>query len=541
MILRFLCVALVSSAVFGQATVAFEASVIHASAKTRFAFMRGPTAHGDRYEIHSADMVDLINAAYGVTDERVLGGPAWLETDRFDIIAKMPENSTPEAQKAMLQALLADRFKLVIHKDTKPIPAFALTAGKHPALKKSEGDGEGACKFVMPPPPPPRAPGDAPFLPTFTYECRNMTMKAFADGLINMNTFQYLNQQAVVDQTELEGAWDFTFKYTPRGGPVAASDVVTLFDAFEKQLGLKLVQARIPMQVIVVDSANEKPTDNAPGIGATIKEKPLPTEFEVAEVKPSDPENKRTMFQIQRGGRVNMTGVTLKLIIEQAWNLSDDMLLGAPKWLDTDRFEIIAKVPAEESNGDVDIDTIWQMLRGLLKERFHLAVHFEEKPVASYTLVSTGKPKMKKADPTGRTKFYEGPAPDGKDPRVANPILSRLVTCQNMTMAQLAERLQDLAPGYIHTPVLDATGIEGAYDFTLSFSPAGALGGGRGGGGRGGDGPPPAASATDASDPSGGITLLEAVEKQLGLKLELQKRPVQVLVIDHVDQKPTDN
>jgi uncharacterized protein (TIGR03435 family) len=148
---------------------------------------------------------------------------------------------------------------------------------------------------------------------------------------------------------------------------------------------------------------------------------------------------------------------------------------------------------------------------------------------------------MQKADPASRTRFKEGPATDnGKDPRVKNPILGRLVTVQNMTMAQFAAKLQQIAPGYIHSPVLDATGLEGSWNFTLSFSPAGAVQGG--GGGRGGDSPPPApAGLTEASDPSGAITLFEAINKQLGLKLELQKRPVQVLVIDHVEPKPTEN
>jgi uncharacterized protein (TIGR03435 family) len=100
-----------------------------------------------------------------------------------------------------------------------------------------------------------------------------------------------------------------------------------------------------------------------------------------------------------------------------------------------------------------------------------------------------------------------------------------------MTMAQFAEKLQSIAPGYIHSPVLDATGLDGAWDFTLSFSPAGMA---QGGGGRGGD----SGAATEASDPSTGLTLLEAVEKQIGLKLELRKRPIPVLVIDHAEQNP---
>jgi uncharacterized protein (TIGR03435 family) len=234
--------------------------------------------------------------------------------------------------------------------------------------------------------------------------------------------------------------------------------------------------------------------------------------------------------------------VTLKLVIEQAWNITDDMLVGAPKWLDTDRFDIVAKAPAlgPASGQNLDVDTLLLMLRSLVVERFKLAVHNEVRPVNAYTLMAV-KPKMKPADPTSRTRFHEGTAREGdKDPRNVNPALSRLVSVQNMTMAQFAEQLQRIAPGYIHSPVLDATGLDGSYDFTLNFSPIGLMQN-VGGGGRGADGSPSPPATTVASDPTGGITLFEAIEKQLGLKLELQKRPAQVLVIDHIEQKPIDN
>ncbi|MGD0869320.1 MAG: TIGR03435 family protein [Bryobacteraceae bacterium] len=147
------------------------------------------------------------------------------------------------------------------------------------------------------------------------------------------------------------------------------------------------------------------------------------------------------------------------------------------------------------------------------------------------------KPKMKPAEPNGRIKCEEGPGADQKDVRDAHPILGRLLNCQNMTMARFADMLQGLAPGYIHAPVLDATGLEGSWDFTLSFSTAGQL---QGGGGRAGA-TPSTDSANAASDPNGALSLPDAVAKQLGLKLEQTKRPVKVLVIDHVEEKPADN
>jgi uncharacterized protein (TIGR03435 family) len=216
------------------------------------------------------------------------------------------------------------------------------------------------------------------------------------------------------------------------------------------------------------------------------------------------------------------------------------LIAEGPKALDS-RYDIIAKVSSGPASAQqIDFDTVRLMLRALLVDRFKLKTHTEDRPVSAYTLLAA-KPKLTKADPSNRTGCKEGPAPAAKDPRNANPVLSRLVSCQNMTMAQFADRLQGLASGYIHAPVADDTKIDGAWDFSFNFSPIGALQGG--GGDRGGDAGPSAGAggALAASEPSGALSLLDALPKQLGLKLELQKRPMPVFVIDHVEEKPTDN
>jgi len=105
-----------------------------------------------------------------------------------------------------------------------------------------------------------------------------------------------------------------------------------------------------------------------------------------------------------------------------------------------------------------------------------------------------------------------------------------------MTMTQFAEDLRRIAGGYVRVPVEDKTGLEGAYDFTLTFSPIGLLNAGRG---RGGDGGPGAGG--DVADPSGALSLPDAISRQLGLKLETRKRPMPVLIIDSMQEKPTDN
>jgi uncharacterized protein (TIGR03435 family) len=548
--------ALLSLAALGQppATLSFEAADVHLSPKptNQNNGMRGPYTGGSVYALRGATMVDLIAKAFGVDNDKVFGGPNWLEYDRFDLRAKFPGKETPaktapEAAKSMLQTLLADRFKLVVKREERPMPVYILkVASGKPKLKESDGSDSG-CKLNIEG--LPNQPG-VPAAPMLNNNCHNMTMAAFADGMRNMGlAAQYINTTPVVDQTGLEGAWDFTFKYSlPMrilpGLVAPGSDTVTLFDSLEKQLGLKLELSKLPQPVIVVESVNQTPSPNAPGVEKSLP--PVPTEFEVATLRPSGPDFKGMMLQVQPGGRVNIAGLPVRMLIQQAWGVPNDMTLGTQKWMDSDRYDIVGKVSAELApsapNTPVDFDSVMLMLRNLLIDRFQMKLHFEDRPMTAYTLVAA-KPKLKKADPSERTKWTNGPPPDGKDSK-ATPALTRVLTITNMTMAQLADRLQSMAPDYITSPVIDGTGLEGAYDFTLSFSQNGFqnVGAGGRGGPEGAPPPPPgAADAAPASDPNGGITLFEAMEKQLGLKLEPHKRPVQVLVIDHMEQKPVDN
>jgi uncharacterized protein (TIGR03435 family) len=530
--------ALLSGAAFGQSADTppnFEIADVHVRPHSSNPFMTGGILRGSRYEVRKATMVDLVSLAYGVDGDKVLSGPSWLETDRFDVIAKAPPSTSPEAAKLMLQTLLADRFKLVIHMDSKPLPAFALTVGKRKlALKPADSSGNGCQPPAQPPAPQPGG------FPIQIAECHNLTMDTLAQLLPQMANAYLTNP--VKNMTGLEGSWDFEIRWTARGLlQQAGADGVTIFDAMDR-LGLKLEPQKLPFPVIVVDSVNQKPTDNPPGVITSLPPAP-PAEFDVAEIKLTDPEFKGIRFDAKPSGQVTLRGVTLKFLIQQIWNVTDDMMSGAPKWLDDDRYDIIAKgsniSSGPPSNQQVDFDALFQMLRSLMEDRFKLATHMEERPVSAYTLMAV-KPKLQKADPLNRTGCKEGPGADGKDPRVANPILSRLLTCHNMSMSQFADMLQNLASGYIHAPVLDATGIEGGWDFTLSFSAAGLL---QGGGGRGGGDAPAGASggAGLAADPNGAVSLLDAINKQLGVKLEKQTRPISVLVIDHVEQKPTDN
>ena len=529
--------ALLSCTAFGQsaetppasAPPTFEIADVHVAAHTSTPYMTGGSLRGDRYLLHNATMVNMISLAYGIDSDNVLSGPPWLDLDRFDVSARAPRTTSPDDIKLMLQALLADRFHLVLRNDSKPLPSYVLTVDKGKLkLKQADAAAESKCDEHHTPT------NTAPGVPAYySVTCHNQTMAQLRQILQDAAN-PYL-PKPVVDATGLKGGWDFELAWTYKPAP----DGLTIFDAVNKQLGLKLELQKYPTPVIVVASVDEKPTPNPPGLDKDLPPPP-PSEFEVAVIRPSKPE---AQFNGRiSGNQVDVTGATLKFLITFAWQIhggDDDLIANAPKWLDQDHYDIVAKASPDaqaigpDGKPQLDFDLLPNMIRTLLADRFQMKSHMEDRTIDAFTLVAAN-PKMKKADPLNRTGCKEGPGDDGKDPRIANPILGRLLTCRNMTMAQFAEQLQFLAGGYVFTPVLDATGLTEAYDFTLSFSAAGQLV----------NTPPPPKAPGDnspASDPSGGLSLLDAMNKQLGVKLEKQKRPSPVLVIDHIEQKPTDN
>lgn len=539
MLIALACVALLAPRALAQSTASsasFDIADVHAGSRNPGVGMTGGLLREGRYELHNATMVDLVRTAYGIDAEKVVGGPSWLELDKFTIIAKAPQSTPAPTVKLMLQSLLADRFKLVVHQDTRPLTAYAMTlaAGKH-KMKEAAGPGQG-CQ------PQPQTPEPGVVLPQVGI-CRGITMEAFAQ-LLPRIAGQYLTSPLVIDQTGLKEFWDFEIRFHGRGQlSQAGTEGISIFDALEKQLGLKLELKESPQSALVVDSVNRTPTANAPEV-AKVLPPPPPPEFEAAEIKPSGPDSKGPNANIRPTGLLTATGMPLKQLIFLAWNINSDDLIDGPKWLETARFDMVARAFASTSQTDmppVEIDTLREMLKALLIERFKMKTHVEDRPVSGYVL-SAEKPRLTKADPSSRMRCIEGPATaTAADPRNRNPILSRLITCQNTTMAQFAERLMYVANGYVRVPALDATGLEGGWNFSVNFSPIGAFQGGRGGGDGAGPAGPPASGALTASDPNGAISLPEALDKQLGLKLELKKRPMPVLVIDSIVEKPIEN
>src|SRR3984957_14731621 len=126
----------------------FEVADVHVSPTARgFGQNFGGVLREGHYMNRDATMLNLIGAAYGVSEDSISGGPGWLNSDLFVIIAKVPDGTTQATANQMLQSLLTDRFKLVVHNGTNPVPRFVLTVGKGGSkLTAASGSGAPACK-----------------------------------------------------------------------------------------------------------------------------------------------------------------------------------------------------------------------------------------------------------------------------------------------------------------------------------------------------------------------------------------------------------
>jgi uncharacterized protein (TIGR03435 family) len=172
----------------------------------------------------------------------------------------------------------------------------------------------------------------------------------------------------------------------------------------------------------------------------------------------------------------------------------------------TDRFDITAKAAGPAKSDEMRI-----MLQNLMKERFKLAFHRETKEISAYALVEA----------KGGHKLKVSEAADGRGVLPVNKEGKMALTGQSATLDQLTMFLA----GPLRAPVIDQTGLKGRYDFEFDLTSFGL------------QGPPPAGEA-----PPDPVSVLQAaLPKQLGLKLEARKMPIEMLVIDHIEKAPTEN
>ncbi|MEO8097611.1 MAG: TIGR03435 family protein [Acidobacteriota bacterium] len=521
----------------------FLAANVHVNGRPTWFGARQASSRGDYLEAKDVTLADLIGFAYNTAVSQVVGGPSWLEMDRFDVIAKAPPRTPPDQQKVMLQALLAERFKLVVREDSRSVPQYALTSGSKHKLKQADNSEAPGCT--------PQSSGTAtnantviltnsgttPVQISLTegtigYKCRNISMAAFAAGMREM-VVANLGVNPVLDQTGLAGNWSFDLKYSILPG--VAGGPISIFEAIDRQLGLKLEAKQIPTTVMLVESAERKPIDNPAGTAEALPPAG-PKPFEVATIKVSNPDSTRVAYTMQPGGRLNAEGMPLSYFINRAFSQRyTGEVFGMPSWADTVKIDVVAQLASDGGpQFGVDNETFAPALLGLLKERFGMTYHMEQRELQAYELVAE-KPKMKREDPEVRAWCKPPAQVPGAPPA---PQGWQALICRNITMTQFAELLYQRTFD-LKSPIANATGLEGGWDFTLTFNPTANPTTGRAVP-RSADsvaGPTPIA----ASDPVAGYTIFEAIEKQLGLELKKTKLSMPVPVIDHIDQTPSDN
>jgi uncharacterized protein (TIGR03435 family) len=231
--------------------------------------------------------------------------------------------------------------------------------------------------------------------------------------------------------------------------------------------------------------------------------------FEVASVKQNNSPDQRSSFQTSPNG-VTITNYRLQFLIPNVYNVPVYAVSGAPGWLSSNKYDIVARAPEGSSKEQFAL-----MLQQLLADRFKLKFHREQKDLSGYALMPA------KDGPRVKVEKHDQPeADDGRVGAGQGQVHGHMIS--SATLAQVLSL-------YLNRPVLDQTGIDGTFNVDLKWTPDATD--------RTPGPPQPDAPASDPQGPS----LFSALEEQLGLRLAGQRTSVQMFVIDHIDQVPTEN
>ena len=253
-------------------TFTFDIATIRENAPSdSYTMMVSSPLHSSKFSNTSITAKNLITVAYGLNYYQISGGPDWLDRARFNVqaksdatvdeaMSKLTKEQASLEKQHMLQTLLADRFKLKVHQETKDLPAFALVIAKS-GLKMQVAKGE------KPGPDELKAFGDNPVPPLYQQGDGRRGYQYFAHGasmalITDMLAGQF--NTTVVDKTGLTATYDFTLQYNGTVSPHEMEGVETwppLTTAIQDQLGLKLEPIKAPTQILIIDHI-ERPTEN---------------------------------------------------------------------------------------------------------------------------------------------------------------------------------------------------------------------------------------------------------------------------------------
>jgi len=272
-----LTIAALGGIIAAQAPPSFDSASVKLNTSGDWRKSIGP-APGGRFLATNNTLRDLLPFAFGLPQStggfRIVGGPKWIDEDRFDVVAKVDGTWTPQQMSDMLRALLADRFALVAHRETREMPTYALiVASPNPHLRRSEID-QAACdarraaiqrRELVPPVPP----GSKPVCPTGRTVPGSITAVGWSLETLAATLSPSVGR-VIVDRSELAGLFDFDLSWTP-DQPIRVPDDVppitidpngtSIFTALQEQLGLKLESARGPVDVVVIDSVRRPNPD----------------------------------------------------------------------------------------------------------------------------------------------------------------------------------------------------------------------------------------------------------------------------------------
>jgi uncharacterized protein (TIGR03435 family) len=238
---ELLVLSLVAIAAAAQSQPSFEVASIRPAADQGGPLRVTGRVDADGINLANVTLRNCIQRAYKVKPYQV-SGPDWIGVQRYAIVAKAAAPAPEATILQMLQTLLAERFKLVIHRESKEIPAYALLVGKSgPKLKAAEG-GDGATEIGG------NGGGEG-------VRFQRATMDALAGTLtqsVDLPVFNF---------TGLKGVYDFTLSWSKKQESAEPGDAPSIFTALQEQLGLRLESRKVSIEILVVDRV-EKPTGN---------------------------------------------------------------------------------------------------------------------------------------------------------------------------------------------------------------------------------------------------------------------------------------
>lgn len=208
------------------------------------------TAPGGRFRASATTLKFLLEWAYDIQPSQHSSGPSWIDTDRYDVVAKAEGNATDHEQKLMVQTLLAERFQLRFHRENKNLPVFIVSVGKSAPKLFPPKEGEIHSIRIMPQQDPDQK------IPSYHVVATRFSLSQLTD------TFARQLGRVFVNETGLDGDFDFTLDLTPDEHQPNPLDPSLLINAMRQQLGLSLKAQEAAVEFMVIDSAEKVAAGN---------------------------------------------------------------------------------------------------------------------------------------------------------------------------------------------------------------------------------------------------------------------------------------